>query len=158
MGAAPNLLYLGIGELIASPEPVVISTVLGSCVAVSLFCQGRTHGAGGLIHFALPQKFDDSLHSDLLRFGDVAIPRLVMELERMTGEDCRRFKAKVIGGAQGNRELGTQIQAGPANIAMASALLEQMHIPIVGQDVGGTAGRKVLFFTGSGRLQVAPLK
>ena len=44
--------YLQPGQLIAAPEPLEISTVLGSCVAVCLW--DRRRGQGGANHFLLP--------------------------------------------------------------------------------------------------------
>ena len=39
---------------------------------------------------------------------------------------------------------------GARNVALARHLLEQLAIPVVAEDVGGSRGRKVLFRTDSG--------
>jgi two-component system chemotaxis response regulator CheB len=51
----------------------------------------------------------------------------------------------------------SNLQAGPENIEIAKMLLARYHIPIIGEDTGGSAGRKVLFHTHTGRLQVSPM-
>jgi hypothetical protein len=48
---SPRTIHLNIGELVVSREPVVISTVLGSCVSVCLY--SKTGVGGGMTHHAL---------------------------------------------------------------------------------------------------------
>lgn len=149
------MIHLHIGEMAVAGADHVVSTVLGSCVSVSLY--SPAHGIGGLIHYALPflpPKVDES-DPEALRYGDYAIHALVHQLREMTGEDPRTFHAKIVGGASGLSE--NSGQAGPGNIRVAEKTLGRLRIPIRGRDVGGGLGRKVLFHPGTGRLQVALL-
>jgi hypothetical protein len=47
---------------------------------------------------------------------------------------------------------------GLLNVEMARAVLQKVGIPIVNEAVGGDSGRKVYFYTETGRLRVSSLK
>ena len=137
--------HLSIGDLILSTHPSMISTVLGSCVSVCLY--SRKHKVGGMIHFAMPNAPENVPSSQAFRYGNLAIAALIEELRTLTGEASRTFEAKVTGGAA---EIGGQpssLQAGPGNVQIAREILSRFEIPITGEDVGGSLGRKVRFYT-----------
>lgn len=146
-----KILNLNIAELIVTSEPVVISTVLGSCVSVCLF--SRSARAGGMIHYALPKA--EGVHEEPLRYGNFAIPQLVRELEAMTGTSD--FVAKIVGGANNIGSEKAYYNIGDENVNTAREILRQLGVEIVAEDVGGNDGRKVLFHTMTGRLQSAPV-
>lgn len=151
------LYHLHMGELIVSPKPVIISTILGSCVSVCLF--SKKAGMGGVIHYALPEAPLQSLVKDGFRYGNIAIVSLIEELQCITEDDPSSFSAKIVGGAA---EIAggplSNIQAGPGNIEIARQILSHYGIPIVGEAVGGSEGRKILFHTKTGRLQMAKIQ
>ena len=142
---------LMVGELIVSDEPCVIATTLGSCVSVALFSDD---GVGGLIHYAHPRAPADVTDEDAFRYGDFALPTLIEEIIRRTGDQPARLHAKIVGGADVRGEAPT---AGPANVRFAREYLASRGISVVGEATGGPLGRRVLFHTDGGRLQVAPI-
>lgn len=147
-----NIVNLNIAELIVSNEPIVINTVLGSCVSVCLFSEIKK--GGGVIHYALPELPESTTDSEL-RYGSYAIETLIVEVCQHLGVKSRELKAKLVGGASNiSSEIPSQ-QVGAENIKIARKLLAKHSIPIVGEDVGGSQGRKVLFHVQTGRLQVA---
>jgi chemotaxis protein CheD len=144
--------YLHAGQLFASATPTAISTVLGSCVAVCL--HDPITKVGGMNHFLLPLHVDRE-HSP--RFGTVAVPALI---DAMLKAGARRgaIVAKVFGGAsvigamaQRGRRLGEE------NAILALRLLEEAHIPVLDHDVGGSRGRKLVFFADEGTAWVRQL-
>lgn len=146
-------IYVNIGELVVSPKPTVIETILGSCVSVCLYTKS---GAGGLIHYSLPethQKFNDI--QDALKYGNYAVPLLIEQLAEVTGEQPSQFSAKIVGGSSGL--VDTKNLIGTENVQIAEKYLKKFGINIVSRDVGGNLGRKIKFHTGNGRLQVAYL-
>lgn len=152
-GLPEPLLYVHAGQMFASPVGTEITTILGSCVAVCLW--DSFTGIGGINHFMLPS--ERSGVNPSLRHGDYAIDQLVMELERF-GAQRGRLQAKIFGGAcilqsfqQGGGELGEK------NVLVARARLEAERIPVVGEDVGGARGRKLIFSTDSGAALVKRL-
>lgn len=147
--------HLNIGDLIVSPSPALVSTVLGSCVSVCLFA--KNHSAGGMIHFAHPKMSSQHGQQEDYRYGDVAISALIKELQTMTGDEPQTFIAKIVGGASDSSQQKKTFDVGAENIKIAREILGSYGIPIIGESVGGMQGRKVLFQTHSGRLQVAML-
>jgi len=143
--------YVHVGQLYASAQQQLVSTILGSCVSVCLW--DAEVGVGGLNHFLLPQCVNNGVSSP--RFGNVAIKELLAELHRLGGAR-HRLQAKVFGGASvidafqtnANGSLGMQ------NVALARRYLADAGIPIVNEDVGGTQGRKLVFRTNDGSAWV----
>lgn len=150
---ATILVQLQIGQLAASTQPKVISTVLGSCVSVCLFSPNEK--VGGMIHFALPSAEIPNGDRQDLRYADVAIPQLIRQLCKLSARRPHELRAKLVGGAAVVEQLHYGSEIGVKNIRKAEELLRAAGIPIIGQDVGGNRGRKVLFYTDSGRVRVS---
>ncbi len=130
--------YLYPGQLFASPEPSAVMTVLGSCVAVCLW--DPEAGVGGVNHYLLPQGIGRGMSA--LRYGSLAIPELIRRVQAI-GALPSRMRAKVFGGARLNGDGAGRLSS--ENIEIAWACLEQAQIPILGEDVGGQVGRKLVF-------------
>lgn len=151
-GPRPTV-YVHAGQLFASPIGTDVTTILGSCVAICLW--DAAIGIGGMNHYML--SFDRGTVSPSLRHGKHATEELLLTLSRF-GAVRGRLQAKVFGGAcilpsfqQGSSDLGQK------NIDLARALLLAERIPIVGGDVGGPRGRKLIFSTDSGEARVKRL-
>jgi chemotaxis protein CheD len=148
MAAAEALrtVYLYPGQLFTASQPLMVSTILGSCVAVCLWDEDA--GLAGINHFLLPS---DPVrgHSDL-RYGNIAIERLIGEMVS-AGAKKSRLVAKLVGGASiiGNAG-GTRQSIGDQNVAVARRMLEKHGIPINAEQTGGQRGRKLIFHTGNG--------
>jgi chemotaxis protein CheD len=146
--------YLYPGDAFVSDCPVELTTILGSCVAVCLWDPSLR--VGGMSHFLLPAS--PLGQSASLRFGDASIPALLSSLERL-GSRKQSLQAKLFGGAAVN--LGVQPQVGVAlgqrNVGIARRLLGEIGIPVMAEDVGGTAGRKLRFRTDDGSALVKVL-
>lgn len=147
--------YLNIGEIIISPEPIVISTVLGSCVSVCL--HAPISKMGGMNHYAHPKLQSNYGQDEDYRYGDVAIRALVDAMEEATGEPRATFTAKVVGGATEIAAENSGLGMGKENVQQAFTTLRALGIKVIGEDVGGTQGRKALFHTATQRLQVAKI-
>lgn len=147
-----EIVSLNIAELIVSKEPIIVSTVLGSCISVCLFSESIK--GGGVIHYALPELPNNSTDNPL-RYGDYAIEQLILEVCHNLDLKSYQLKAKLVGGANNIASEHPSQHVGSENIKIAKKLLSKHKIPIVGEDVGGTRGRKILFHLETGRLQVA---
>jgi chemotaxis protein CheD len=136
-------------------EEHLVSTVLGSCVAVCL--QDRGLAMGGINHFMLPLWNGDGLATP--KYGNIAMENLI---RTMAARGCQRQRltAKVFGGANviGSGPGPGAFTVGARNIEIAWALLEQEGIPITASDVGGDFGRKIIFNTHTGGVLVSRLK
>ena len=145
--------HLKIGELFVSQKPQIISTVLGSCVSVCLFhSKSKT---GGMIHFAHAAAVSNHGQSHDFRYGELAVPALVKELKRLSGTNHNEFVAKIIGGANSEATKNSGYNIGEENINLARSILKNLQIPVIGESVGGTKGRKARFHIDTGQLQMA---
>lgn len=138
------------GEFYCSAQPVTISTILGSCVAVCLF--DEIARCGGMNHFVLPQA-TSRLDCDG-RCGDLAVPRLVREMTA-AGAAPSRLRAKIFGGATSPwTPRDSRFAVGVANVAMARRRLMELGVPIIAERTGGAHGVRVYFDTWSGGVRV----
>lgn len=85
------------GEYYFTRKPMLIVTVLGSCVAACL--RDRTTGIGGMNHFMLPDGSGDgaSPASASMRYGAYAMEVLINQLLK-AGARRENLEAKVFGG------------------------------------------------------------
>lgn len=120
---------------------VVLTTVLGSCVAACLF--DGIAGVGGMNHFLLaePRHGDMSLGGQAERYGAYAMELLINEMLK-AGAARSRIKAHLYGGA--NMHAGMQ-EIGTANARFAIDFLARDGIPLSLSNLGGNAARRVDF-------------
>ncbi|EXJ16848.1 chemotaxis protein CheD [Imhoffiella purpurea] len=145
--------FLHPGEHYVTDEPMLISTLLGSCVSVCLFDpEARVIGMN---HFLLPARSwpteQPLLESDAGRYGLWAMELLVNGVLRLGGRR-ERLRAKAFGGAN---VLNVSVSPdsgregiGSANARFVRQFLEQDAIPLVAQDLGGETGRQIHFYGG----------
>lgn len=148
---SPSLFLLP-GTLMAERAAHVVTTVLGSCIAVCLW--DPLMGVGGINHYLLPLWNGEGLKTP--RFGNIAVPRLIERMEKM-GAGKSRMLAKVFGGSSMFSNPRGLIGVGERNIEIAFHQLASVNIPVVAQHVGGTLGRKIIFNTQDGRVLMRPL-
>lgn len=140
------------GEFLAVREPdVVLSTILGSCVAVCLYDPFQR--VGGMNHFLLPQGQDTS-GGRSERYGVHAMEQLINALLRL-GADRKALVAKTFGAANMTERLSP---IGDANARFTREFLLAESIACVAESFGGTNARKVLFhaFSGTARQMIVP--
>jgi chemotaxis receptor (MCP) glutamine deamidase CheD len=150
VATAEGEVTLYIGGVHASREPVVIKTLLGSCIAVCL--HDPVTRVGGMNHFMLPFGADGQA-ADASRFGVHAMDKLIGAAMK-AGGDRRRFVAKVFGGAHVLGGRGSQASVPEQNIEFVRSFLEAEGFPVLNSDVGGDQPRHVHFHTDSGRAFV----
>ena len=140
-------LHVGQGEHQISADPaVVLTTVLGSCVATCL-CD-PVAGVGGMNHFLLPTGKAEGVDEGR-RYGAYAMELLINELLR-SGARRERLEAKLFGGA---RMFGGLSDVGASNAAFAEKFLRDEGIPVVGSSLGGLSARRVQYWPTTGRAQ-----
>ncbi|MBI5969877.1 MAG: chemotaxis protein CheD [Deltaproteobacteria bacterium] len=135
--------------LFAKNGQCVISTILGSCVAVCLWDNALRQG--GMNHYLLPLWNGEGLPTP--KYGNVAIPMLIEKM-RLIGSRKENLVAKVFGGGSVLESLSGPIDVGSRNIALADEMLSSEKISVVSSDLGGNSGRKIFFVTGTGEVFV----
>lgn len=141
-------IYLNPAEIVLAEGPATVTTVLGSCVSVTLFFPQTCLGT--ICHGVLPSGMDQ----DPGKYVDQAIRYMVNFFhEKQVPMD--KLVAKVFGGAdmfpqmRGIRDQGT---IGTQNIQAALSTLEQMGISPAVVEVSGQQGRKLIFFSETGEV------
>lgn len=147
----PAAVFLGQGEIHATAQPAVISTILGSCVAVCLWEPGLR--AGGMNHIVLSR---GGAKSGDPRYGDAAVPALVAAMLDL-GASPRRLVAKVFGGGAVLPLAEPHLSIGIDNARVALQELRRHRIPVIAQSVGGRKGMTVRFDTASGEVVIRRL-
>ena len=145
--------YLYPCMLFTHREEHVVSTVLGSCVAVCLWDRARE--MGGINHFMLALWNGEGLPTP--KYGNIAIEKLI---QAMVNAGCARERlvAKAFGGANVIGQGQGVFSVGERNIQVARDLLAQEQIPIIASDLGGELGRKVIYNTRTGTVLVSRLR
>jgi chemotaxis protein CheD len=139
---------INIGGLHASCKPLLLDTVLGSCIAACLY--DPVAGIGGMNHFMLPEGADPE-NPTSTRYGVNAMELLISHLMKLGGER-RRFQAKVFGGGHVLKIRESLDGVPQRNIDFVRRFLETEQIPVVKEDVGGYQPRRVLFHTHTGKV------
>ncbi len=145
-----NMVVIYPGEYYISTKDI-ISTVLGSCISVCIK-DART-GIAGMNHFLLPGdvRSRDIFVSSSAKYGMFAMELLIGELVKR-GADRKGMVAKVFGGAHVLNFRKTDGDVPDSNIEFVLAYLSMERIPVISKDVGGNKGRKILFFTDTGKV------
>lgn len=140
--------FLYPAALYASKTPALVTTILGTCVAVCLYDPATK--IGGINHYMLAQWEGSGTPS--AKWGDVAIRKLLEKMLHL-GASKPSLQARVYGGLC-RKAGGDAFNIGSKNIAMAKTYLAQLQIPIVAMDVGGHSPRKLTFQTHSGMVKM----
>ena len=148
--AAKQDLHLLAGQLYFGDKPMRVRTLLGSCVAVTLWHPLKR--IGGMCHFLLPtrqRKPGEPLDG---RFGDEAMHLLVQSLTR-AGTKAADFEAHLYGGADTMPDAqGIKFNVGERNIEQGWSLIDRYGFQLQGVDVGDFVPRHVSLDYGSGEV------
>lgn len=142
-GRAMDHLLILPGGYHVSREPIVLETLVGSCVAVCLY--NRKTGEAAMNHFIVhgsPQ----SPQEDFGKYGVAATEHIISELMRFD-QVPEHYTAQVFGGAAVVKTTGTGPAVGELNLADARNVLARRRIAITREEVGGTRGRRIRFDT-----------
>jgi chemotaxis protein CheD len=152
---SPAIVSVAIGQWTVAGSPTKIRTLLGSCVGVVLY--DRVARLGGVAHIVLPEARGIVDHPG--KYADTAIPTLVADFDRRLGKVRPRLTAKLVGGANmfqidsgAHEKSGLNI--GQRNQEAIEQILNQLTIPIIARDVGGTTGRRLTLDTTSGVITI----
>ena len=136
------------GEFFVSREPMVVYTVLGSCISACI--RDPISGVGGMNHFMLPEPNGTAPDSwgESTRYGSYAMESLINEILRCGGMK-NRLEIKLFGAGkiyEGNIDVGAN------NAKWVIGYLKSEGLATVKTDLGDVFPRKVYYFTASGRV------
>ncbi|MET1123834.1 MAG: chemotaxis protein CheD [Archaeoglobaceae archaeon] len=141
---------VGIGEFRVARGFVLKSVGIGSCVALALY--DPVNRIGGLAHVLLPRSGNSNKRS--AKYADHAVEMMLEAIENLGGRR-ENLVAKIAGGAQVFKHLTSDVlRIGERNVEAVRENLARHGIRIVSEDVGGSRGRTVFFYTMDGRMLV----
>lgn len=139
--ATCDRVFLLPGQWYFSQKAAIVKTLLGSCVAVTLWHPQRR--MGGMCHFLLPSRVR-AFHAELDgRFGDEAISLLLREIDK-SGTRPADYEAHLYGGADTMPDHArVKFNIGERNVEKAFELIDQQGFQLMAVDVGGNEPRSV---------------
>lgn len=143
-------------EYYVTAEDMVLSTVLGSCVAACV--RDSIAGVGGMNHFMLPDDGSNggsAAASASMRYGAYAMEMLLNELFK-AGARRERLEAKVFGGGAVLANM-TMLNIGDRNADFVLRYLQLEQVRVAAQDLRGGLPRRVSYFPRSGKAMVRKL-
>jgi chemotaxis protein CheD len=155
-GAHTRTHYLKPGEMYVASEPSLITTVLGSCISVTMF--DRATGFSIISHAVMPRrsharkKAQDG--SDVFQFVDSSIRWMISQFEKK-GIKPSSLEVKMFGGATmfpAKSDTQSDLGVGKKNIETASDILRAHGVKLMAWNVGGNQGRKIIFNTQNGEV------
>ena len=142
-GTRGAIVSVPMGELRVTQSPGSLSVVLGSCVGVAVYDPQSKIGA--LAHVVMPRAPADVGMNARGRYADKAVDALIDTL-REAGAEVGTLQGRLAGGASilfaSERDL---FRVAKENVRIARHVLADKGITVVGEDVGGQLGRKVVF-------------
>ncbi|HUJ68939.1 MAG TPA: chemotaxis protein CheD [Syntrophorhabdales bacterium] len=141
--------FLKPGEIYIGEKPADVSTILGSCVSVTMF--SRRAKVGAICHALLPSGHR-SAAPEGFRYVDTSILYMLGILEKR-GIRGSELEIRLLGGSDMLEcTRGNSDTVGRKNIETALRILKGRNLEVSGSDVGGFMGRKVRFSTATGRV------
>jgi chemotaxis protein CheD len=148
-----HTVFLNPGEFHFGSGNTRISTLLGSCVSITLWHPRQR--IGGMCHYMLAERRRPPNVPLDGRFGKEACEMFLQHVEA-AGTRPSEYQAKLFGGANMlTTSGGEQLDIGPRNIALGRELLASKHIALMAEHVGGSGRRKLHFNVWSGEVWLA---
>jgi chemotaxis protein CheD len=151
--AALPQVYLKPGELMFTHEPAQVTTVLGSCVAVTMFHPRLRFAA--ICHGMLPEpKHDLEDEEERFKYLSEAIPFMAARF-RFLGLAPHEIEVKMFGGGNvlgfDDSDQAKKL-VGSANVDTARQMLFRESMAVKAGSVEGDCGRKIVFNTQTGEV------
>lgn len=142
--------FLNPGQFHFGAGKTRISTLLGSCVSITLWHPRQR--IGGMCHFMLTERArpkDAALDG---RFGSEAFELFLQHVEA-AGTRPSEYQAKLFGGSNMfSGRPGSRMEIGPRNVDYGRQWLASRYITSVAEHVGGSGRRKLHFDLCSGEV------
>lgn len=145
---------VGMADLKACKAPDALTTLgLGSCIGIILY--DPKSKVSGLAHIMLPDSTQIKNNSNVAKFADTAIIKLIDDMVKL-GANKKRLVSKIAGGAQ-MFSFGSQndlMRIGERNAIASRAKLKELGIPLLAEDCGKNFGRTIEFYSETAELHI----
>lgn len=149
-----ELIKVGMADLNVCLPPKGLTTLgLGSCVGIVLY--DPITKVSGLAHIMLPDSTKIKNNSNIAKFADTAVDKMIQDMVRL-GAKQNRLVAKLAGGAQMFSFSSTNdlMRVGERNVTASKEKLKSLGIRILAEDTGLNYGRTIEFFPETGELLI----
>jgi len=149
-----ELIKVGMADLNVCLPPKGLTTLgLGSCVGIVLY--DPISKVSGLAHIMLPDSTKIKNNSNIAKFADTAVDKMIDDMSRI-GANKNRLVGKLAGGAQmfSFNSTNDLMRVGERNIMAAREKLQSLGIKIIAEDTGLNYGRTIEFYPETGELWI----
>ncbi|MHB1392457.1 MAG: chemotaxis protein CheD [Clostridia bacterium] len=149
-----DLIKVGMADLNAAYSPGILTTLgLGSCVGICLYDPATK--ISGLVHIMLPSSAQIKNNSNIAKFADTGIVKLMENMIRM-GAKKSKLVSKIAGGSQmfNFNDASDIMRIGARNVTATKETLKFLNIPIIAEDTGGNYGRTIELYSETGILLI----
>lgn len=151
-GRASEQVFLLPGQWYFGARGELVRTLLGSCVALTLWHPQRH--CGGMCHFLLPDRQRVQGAEPDGRYGEEAVELLVKAMARH-GTQPNDYVVELYGGADTMPDqVNMKFNVGERNIEKALTLIDHYGLQLSTVDVGGNEPRNVLLDLRNGQVQL----
>jgi chemotaxis protein CheD len=152
-------IFLNPGDYYFAESATRIETILGSCVSLTM--RDPVTGHAAMCHCLLPSKPDRSPESiykaQRFHYVDTSVEDMLNQF-RARSIPPHRLEIKLFGGANVVEVLTENRAIGSLNWKQARRSLEEQNLSVSAHDVGGNAGRRIIFETEDGSVMVRRLR
>ena len=149
-----KMIKVGMADLNCCRAPEILTTLgLGSCIGIVLYDPSTK--VSGLAHIMLPDSTQIRNNSNIAKFADTAIVKLIEDMCAI-GANKRRLVAKIAGGAQmfSFDSSNDMMRIGERNAIATRAKLKELGIKLLAEDCGKNYGRTIEFYSETGDLLI----
>ena len=150
---AENSVVLSAGDFYFGGGHTRISTLLGSCVSITLWHPRKR--IGGMCHYMMTERVRTPEIPLDGRYATEAFELFLQHVEQ-AGTRPSEYQAKLFGGANMFQEKNSsRMDIGARNIEYGHRLLASRHIALIAEHVAGSGRRKLHFDVWSGDVWLA---
>ncbi len=156
------VVYLEPGNIYMGNKKAIVKTILGSCVAITMFNQKLQTGI--ICHILLPsckhEIYCKTQCENQFKYLNCTAKKMLDIFQKIPVEP-RDIEVKMFGGADvlpTTAKISTITTVGKQNIEAANKIIKDNHLRLLARDVGGISGRKVLFFPHTGEILLRRVK
>ena len=131
------------GQYYITDSPMILETIVGSCVAVCLY--NRRSRASAMNHFLIARP-DNPNDADIGRYGSTSTEYII---KRLFANDSvkEHYLGQIFGGAAVLSTSSQGSDVGKKNLAAALEVLSAYRIEIIRSETCGVRGRRIKFDT-----------
>ena len=147
-------LFLHPDKALFNLKDIRVATVLGSCVAITMY--NKKMKTGSICHSSMPElpkskgtRLEES--QNIFKYVDSSIIHMYENYIELYG-NSNDLEVKVFGGSSSLETNKNIFDIGNKNVEKAMYVFDKLKIKIIASDLGGNNGRKIVFDLTDGKV------